>query len=266
MILLSFERYLRGALVAAGIALGLAAAIKVSPILLILVFVLDRAWRAVGATVATGAIAVAISFILAGPDLHWAFLAQLKSISSLIGIMHINYTFELVLYELGIILGWTDATIPVDETGFLIVSKTVEPVWITIATRAFLVIGVAATLWMTQFKDKQQRTLSRLAGLYMVAALAAPLAWAHHFLLVMFLLPGLFHIQTARVAFLVVLLFFAAFSLPGFSWMSLNSADMHLAVVCGFAAIVACYGAMVIRRENAPTTQILPNQADAIAG
>ncbi len=80
LILLAIERTRRGADVAAGAALALAAAIKLYPLLFVPIWLVLRRWPAVGSFVATGLGLGLLSIALTGWPLHEMFLAQLGSI------------------------------------------------------------------------------------------------------------------------------------------------------------------------------------------
>jgi hypothetical protein len=58
--------YLRGHRTTAGVLFGLSAAMKIYPVVLILLLVRQRDWRAVGASVATGATATIVAFLAYG--------------------------------------------------------------------------------------------------------------------------------------------------------------------------------------------------------
>ncbi len=80
LILLAIERARRGADAQAGIALGIAAAIKLYPLLFVPIWLATRRWQAVGSFAATGMCLGLLSIALAGWPLHQAFLDQLAAI------------------------------------------------------------------------------------------------------------------------------------------------------------------------------------------
>ena len=268
LILLAFERYVRGASVIAGIALGLAAAIKISPVLLALIFLMDRDWRAIMATGLTGAATVALSLLLAGPELHLEFIAQIQKISSLVALMHINYTLELALFEIGANLGWIEHTFLRDADGILSSDKALEPGWIGILTKLALIGGLVAVIRSTRRLDFARRTLARLVGIYIVTALAAPLAWSHHFMLIMMLLPGLALFRPMATAIAIGALVVLVMLLPVFAMTTMILADAHLSAFAAiFALSICCYGFIAphptpaISRKNAPETAFATSQS-----
>ena len=203
LIILSLERYSSGASITAGIALGLAAAIKISPAALGLIFLLDRDIRAAVATAVTGGLLLALSLLIAGPELHQEFLARVREISSQIAVMHVNWNIEAYLLQLHALVTGTPLHGPQAIDNF----ATPEPLWVTIATKVILVAGVALVVARTRGLPRQDALRIRPLGLMMVLTLCGPLGWSHHYLTILILLPGvLTFLQPIRaVAILVII-------------------------------------------------------------
>ena len=246
LMIVAFERYIARASVAAGILLGLAAAIKVSPVLLGLIFVLDRDWRAVLALGITGAISVLASFVIAGPALHWDFLERLNEISALIGAIQVNYALEHVLNEIVTFMGNVPRDLVSDKNGVLQTMGIAEPLWITLVTKIFLVVAIPFTFVMTTHLDFRDRTMIRLICLWIVSALASPLAWAHHFLLLVFFLPVLFRIHARGPALGMIALITGALLTESFVFFAALSSTIFLSSLVGFAAICLVYFAFLM--------------------
>ena len=97
LMVFAFERYKSGAFAAAGAVLGLAAALKVTPILLAVIFLFDGNWRALWWTFGvSGGIAI-LSLAVAGPALHMALIEQLARLTDNVLVTNINYGIEPVL-------------------------------------------------------------------------------------------------------------------------------------------------------------------------
>ena len=99
LIFVSMERHLSQRPFAAGCALALAAAIKVTPAAFALVFLLNRDWRALITFTAAGAGFVLVSAALAGIDLHLDYIARVAALSETIGGLNVNWTLESLLYQ-----------------------------------------------------------------------------------------------------------------------------------------------------------------------
>ena len=184
--LLAMERHLKGRGRTAGIALGIAAAIKISPALFALVFLVGRDWRALKWFTLTGAATVLASFALAGPALHWAYLERIRGIADSIAGMNVNWALESALYQLGLFLrgeafarnGW-EANI------------WAEPAWIGWTVRASLAALLGAVYALGRRADLQARMRALPMAMTIIVAATGPLGWTHYYLPVVLLLPGL---------------------------------------------------------------------------
>lgn len=215
--LLAMERLGAGRPVAAGIALAVAAAIKLTPAAFVFLFLLDRQWRALAAFAVAGAALGLLSVALAGWPAHQAFLASLAHVKSVAYLIAINTSILPAALALGSALGLMPTVDPAATSHVY----TSVPIWLrpTIAVAALTVVAAfARALW--PLPGPLRRSLG-LLSLSIILALAGPLGWLHYYVVPMLLLPGLIGLLPARAAILLL----AAAGLP-----SLNVA---------FAAIAA---------------------------
>lgn len=206
LILLSFERYLAGRHVAAGVLLGVAAALKLSPILLVVIFASERHWRAVVAAFATSGAFMLASFGMGGVALHLAFLEQLRLIDGLVPMSGHNLTFETVMHDFFLPL----RLIPLE--GPLLIG--VDTLWVGVVSKVLLVVSVVAVLWATRAEEFGTRVRQRLFLLYIAAIFFGPLAWIHYYVLPLLLLPGLALVARSPVLPALAILVVAGFSTP----------------------------------------------------
>lgn len=243
LILLSFERYRAGASIAAGVALGLAAAIKVTPAALGIIFLLDRDVRAVCATAVTGFAMLGLSFLVAGLGLHLVFLDRLFEISGQIAIMNVNWNFEAFFIQLKTLLIGpplhTEATTPI--------MAIEEPFWIGLATKIALVVGVSIVLFQTRTLDRADSCWIRLFGLLLVLTLCAPLGWGHHYLPILLLLPSLFRLMPGRQAFLMLALIGGLTSITLFGLLSSVSQTVHMQTMLNVCVMLGLFAVFFVR-------------------
>ena len=180
LILLAFERYSAGNHATAGAILAIAALLKLAPAALILIFILDRNWRALATFALTCAIFITLSLTFMGPDLHRDFLTSMAAASAGVFVTTVNFSFELVLHGLsgGMDLTAKDFTLP-DNALFPAITK------------ATLIISLLWVIFKTNALPETHRLPARLLLLTVLINLFGPLSWAHYYLPQLFLLPAL---------------------------------------------------------------------------
>lgn len=193
LILLALERDRSGAPVAAGIALALAASLKLYPALFVVFWLAAGNFRASAAFLGAGAGLGGLSVALAGWPLHVDFLNQIRVIANSLISSSINYSIDSTLTQ------WVLSdflTTAVGEQGQTLQSASnvivaVKPAIIRMSDRLIMIAGLAALSIAILRADTETR-FRRLypAGIIFVA-LASPLTWAYHYLSVVFLFPAL---------------------------------------------------------------------------
>jgi len=207
LMLLAFERVSRGQQTAGGIALGLAAAMKLSPILLLLLFMSERKWRASGVALATVALLAALSFAIAGPDLHWIYRQKLELLSDRLAIVNFNFSARSAIFQLWEFVN--GRTMPSASGGVLALPA---PAWLNVVLTLLLAGSLAAIFWLSQHADPERRLRNRFAATVLVVTVCGPLAWGHHYVLPLAMLPALVGTLSPVTGWLIVAAFGAYFS------------------------------------------------------
>ena len=196
--------------IAAGLLLACAAAVKVTPGVLILYWLLTRRWRAAVSLVLCSALLMMLTLLAVGPHLVEMYLADLHRISRVLLVSLNNQSFA----------AWLMGRFHPEDDLF-----DVDIFWLPTTVRlgstVLLVLFTAAGGWI----DRRSRTLSGSLALSeppvgaVVALVAvtifAPIAWTHYFVIlvapVMVLLEEARRLRTwwiAVVALLIVALNF----------------------------------------------------------
>lgn len=237
LVLLAFERYRANHFAAAGVVLAVAAAFKLSPVFLLLIFVLDRNWRATVAFLLTGAALGLLSILLAGWPLHARFLAILGKIDSLTILEKTNYAPELLIYQISSLVtaqdnsGW--------NMGLTVTAP--EPFWLSALMAAFMLAAIAALILMRARLVPGTATPVLLLGFALATALFGPISWAHYFLLPLLLLPTLFHLFSPANAWRWIVPLVLLQSFPAYiAYFKLSSA-FYVTTLMG----VVCFGTLL---------------------
>jgi len=250
LIALALERLRGRAPAVAGVALALAAAIKVYPALFILLVMAAGQWRAVVPfAVAAGALALA-SVALAGWPLHAAFLSTLSAISRTSIEIGPSFSLDRVLAPL---LATAPAQV-IDETlasgapgaaGWQVVAKSQIWAWITNAT--LLAVLAVLAVWMHRAPDARRFAAVWPAALILLA-LPAPIAWIYYFCLPVMMAPALVPAMGRGIATTAVMVVLAPFSiavmgaLPGLGLTAGAVTPWGLPAMVILAALFARYG------------------------
>jgi hypothetical protein len=221
--LLSIERLGAGRPVMAGAALALAAAIKLTPAAFVLIFLLDRQWRAAAAFVLVGAALGLLSVALAGWPAHQAFLASLTQVRGLGYLITINTS----LLPAALALGSASGLLPAVDPAATQVIYTAVPAWLPQAI-SLVALGVVAAFGraLMPLSGGLRRGIGLLA-LSIVVALMGPLGWLHYYLVPMLLLPGLLGLLPVGTA--VLLMALVAIPSLGFVFSAIGSLPWPIA-------------------------------------
>ncbi len=183
LILLSAERLQAGRPVAAGLALGLAAALKLSPAFFALMFLVPFAPRALAAFAATAAALALASGLAAGHDLSAAFLDLSRAATATVLVSTDNLSLRAVEVLLRAALSGDIADIA--DNGPHILGGLAGP-----AALLPPVLLAAACLALLA-RARQRPAFATLLALGVLMPLCGPIGWLHYYLLPVFLLPGL---------------------------------------------------------------------------
>lgn len=183
LILCSFERYLAGRGTAAGICLGLAGAIKISPILLVVIFIADREWRPAAIAIGTAAGVALLSLVIAGPTLHWTFLENARQITALVPLTGYNMTFETFVHDFFVPLS--------DHPISLFPPLGVDAPGVALAGKLLMPLALISALLATRGLARNTRLRMRLILIYTAVVWFGPVAWMHYYTLPLLLIPGL---------------------------------------------------------------------------
>ena len=217
LILLAFERYAAGKPATAGAILGLAAALKVSPIFLVLIFLADRNWRATATCFGTAGGIAALSFLVAGPDLHWAFLDKVREVDGLVPLIGFNMNYETFMYDFFVPLQDYD----ISRNKLL----GIDTPAVTAAGKVAMILALAAALYWTRTLPREVRLRVRVIAVYTISVWFGPLAWMHYYTLPLLLAPGLVGVWSLRHVTLMTGLLTIGFSKPLMMWLVNYSLD-----------------------------------------
>ena len=193
LVVAAIERDRAGAWKAAGTLLALAAAIKLYPALLAVLWLGERRWRSLASFGVVGAFLGVSSIAVAGWPLHAEFLGLLTLLRESVVVTSFNYGLDSALAQ----IFWRDDLVfiasrdnPNDIAhphGWKVLAK--GPVWSLVSATTLLGLTVAPALhaW------RSARPLAILTYPAFLALLAflAPLSWGYHYLSTLAFAPAL---------------------------------------------------------------------------
>ncbi len=262
--LLAFERDAAGRRGTAGALLALAATMKLAPAGLVLIFLVERNWRALGAFAATCAAIGALGLAVAGWDLHAEYLARLPEAGAGIYVTSVNFSAEVLLYASGVLLGW----LPDIDFAIRNIRITATPAWIDAAGK---VAALAALVWMlraTAGLDTARRRVARLFLVSLLINLFGPLGWVHYFQLQVVLLPALAGLLPLRRGIAIAVFAAIATSWPLALWLSQVVPGDYFRAALGSASMLVLFVAVTLgcRTRSVPAPAIPPDPAVAATG
>lgn len=226
---LAFERLASGKSMQAGMVLALAAAIKLSPVLLVLIFLVERDRRAILAFLITGGALGVLSLLIAGIDMHLVFLERLRDISGVIAVIKSNYGFEAFLATLFVLPDLNGAAV----TGPILDTMIWEPLWISVVVKLALILAICGVLWRSRKLDRRMRIAVNLVGMSIATTLFGPLSWAYHYMLPLLFVPLFLQFFGERVGTVAVLAVFALGNSEVYDLLVAMSLRVHLPIVVG---------------------------------
>ncbi len=182
LIILAFERMQSGRSLFAGVLLGIAAAIKLFPVILILLFVFKRDVRGFFAMVATILAFMVLSFALCGEGLNWAFVAGVRAANQAAFISRNNWCFSSLLYQFySFVIEHGIGSAKMSYTAKL-------PYWIGVSSSIIWVFGSGYWMWRAERASERQKGLAILI-IFTWMAYFGPLGWPYYYLPVIYFLP-----------------------------------------------------------------------------
>lgn len=163
----------------------LASALKVYPAAFALLYLVSRQYRLTGWFIGGMAVIVALSFALAGAELHWEFIGHTRMIASQAFVIPPIFGLESLLAQLHTygdfqtIEGFTP-----DPPRYQIT----EPLWITLTTGGLFLSAILFLVLKFQTAGHAWRSIAFPAALFILVPLCGPLAWLYHFLPSVFLI------------------------------------------------------------------------------
>lgn len=180
LIVAAIERDRAGAPRAAGVALALAASIKLYPALFAILWLARRRWGALAAFVICGALLGGTSVTVAGWPLHAEFLALVDSIRHTALLTYFTYGIDSGVAQiwfgdaLRFVTGHGQSG---DVTrGWTILGK--PGTWVALSSAALLAVLAAAALTAA----RRPGSLLLWPATLIAVALVSPLAWGYHYL------------------------------------------------------------------------------------
>ncbi len=192
--LVAFERYRAGAFWLAGVALAVAAAIKITPAAFAIIFLWDRNWRALLGLAGTLALFAAFSLLVVGLPLHRQYFAIMDTLNNQIFIALLAYSVEGFAYQVADLVQGTAQVITTNEYIYA------KPLWIELLAKGLFLGGLLFTWLATRRLAVETRMPRQLLALSILVPVTAPLGWVHYFLLTAYLLPALLDILESRLA------------------------------------------------------------------
>lgn len=242
LILLGFERYRRGHWVFAGIVLGVAAAIKLTPLIFGLIFLWDRNWKAALAMALTGVLILGVSLAVAGADLHFRFLEQLGRVAENDVVTPLNFSLEGVIYRIQGMLGGLDLDMSEHRAYYVVKANSVVGGLCSI----FMLAGVFFIWLMRRGLTIPQAVFPCLLGVWSLSILFGHVAWSHYMLGPLLLLPGILAVESLILAVPILIGIAAMVSHPVQQILIANKTDPLWIMCLGALSLLAMF-AMALR-------------------
>jgi len=204
--LLSIERYKAGAFWWAGMALAMAAALKITPAAFAIIFLWDRNWRALAGFGLTCVVVAAGSLWVVGMPLHQQYFDIMARLNAQVFIAAIAFSVEGFIYQLWDV--WNGTAQVIDQVEYTFV----KPAWIDLVAKSFFLVGLVAIWGTTRNLSRDIRIPRQFLALSLLVPLAAPLGWVHYFLLTTYMLPGILEHLNRRLASVMIGAFLILFN------------------------------------------------------
>jgi alpha-1,2-mannosyltransferase len=185
LILLATRQLVLGRDMRAGLILALAAGIKLTPLVFLLLFPVLRRWRGLAAMVAGLVVIAVLGVMMAGPDMTRAFVERAAALSNQTMASRITYNIAPLLIPL--MPGEVEVVKSFGDASFV----ATTPPLLKVVTLAILLALLALSVHLTRALDPARRAFVLATAFTLITALAGPIGWVHYYLGPTLLLPGL---------------------------------------------------------------------------
>ena len=260
LILLGIERTARGAPIAGGAAMALAASLKLYPVLFAVFWLAGGERRAFTSFALLGGALGLLSIAVAGWPMHAAFLNEIRAISGSALYTLANFSFDPMIARH---LYWDELNrFSTEETGLKIgwhvMLKT--PAWRTfdVVLQMTVVLGVSWLAWR-----RGTRAPFFWPAAIIAVAVVSPLTWVYHLIPALVFLPALYgYVSPWGVVPLQVLLPFVlrspyAYPSLGLTIIHPGGHEVAFLAVCALGALCLWVAALPSKRPLHPGPQSL---------
>ncbi|RYG90715.1 DUF2029 domain-containing protein [Loktanella sp. IMCC34160] len=236
LIVAAIERDRAGAVRTAGAALALAAAIKLYPALLVVLWLAARRWGSVASFAIVGASLGTLSILLAGWPLHEVFLSDVSAIRNTALVTSFTYGIDPVIAQIAhadqlqFVPGLDNLPDAANQLGWSVMAK--GAVWSGLSTVALVALAAFAAL-----RARGGADLLFWPFVLVALALISPLSWGYHYLPALAFLPDLLNRYGPRRGGLIVLAVVAPVTLPVLGLLPLPASGLLLPQIVGTVAM-----------------------------
>ncbi|MFT4716128.1 MAG: alpha-1,2-mannosyltransferase [Paracoccaceae bacterium] len=233
LIVLAIERSRSNRPLSAGMALALAASIKLYPVLFVVIWIGSGERRAIKSFVVSGAILAAASLMFGGTDLHLNFLSQIATINDTVLLTQLSFNFDSLLAQFFL----SDLYSPNAQAAPHLTSATgvnlLKPQGFGLASKAFLILSLVFIYWRAA-KSTDSDIYTRLwPAMIILVSLFGPLSWAYHYIGAAVFFPALIVTGPRKMSFWATAIVLIVLSIPGIKFLSLIEMDFYLVQAVG---------------------------------
>lgn len=222
----------------AGALLALAAAIKLYPAVLAVIWLAGRRWSALRAFAVMGAALAGLSVLLAGWPLHQAFLHEVGAIKNSVLVTAFTYGIDSTLAQfvdpdrLIFVAGLDNEATADTLAGWAVLSK--GALWSNLSSLALLGVLIAAA----RRARSQPAPVTLWPATIVGVALFSPLSWGYHYLPALAFAPALLWLMPIRKAALLLLAIFAPISIAALDPLLALPTPLLVPQIAGSAAMI----------------------------
>lgn len=191
LLVLTVERMRHKSFALAGLALALAASLKIFPALFVIIWIINAQWRALAAFALFGAVLAAASVLVAGWPLHELFLNQLLSISRTVLTTGYSYNLNAVIAH----YFFNSELLFVSAVGHPLASEAISIGWEILPKSALwrglsTVALLAAIIWAGA-RIRRDPGIEPTVWIFAFGAMAllGPISWPYYYIPLLAFLP-----------------------------------------------------------------------------